>query len=412
MRKRTLAILFVAAFLFRLAVAAESGMFERIIRTETEGIALNVANSGQYALYFSPTAYDTPIFPFFLAGLFRLFGSGSLDLALNVILACLVCSLRCVLVPMFAIEAGLEPGAALIAGWIGVLYIGALETEVRPGLDGPFVALALLGLLWAALRIWRSGSWRTRTHWGYFLFCGFAALFNPSVLPVIAGILVAGAIACPAAARQRYFGQAALAVAGVVIFIAPWAIRNDLTLGAPILTRSNFGTEFWVSNGPDRTFDHPYNYGTYHPSQNPEEARRVGELGEVEYNRLKFAEGLEWVRSDPGAYLSLTAIRFVSWWFPPRPLILLPLKLVISLLAFAGLRMMFRVSPIAAWLIVITWITFPDIYYLVQWSSRYRYPMDWQLLLCASLAIYAGWQALIRARRKTSPDLPAIAGTV
>jgi hypothetical protein len=41
-------------------------------------------------------------------------------------------------------------------------------------------------------------------------------------------------------------------------------------------------------------------------------------------------------------------------------------------LAFAGLWLMFKRQRLVAWLILITWITFPDIYYLVQWSSRYR----------------------------------------
>jgi hypothetical protein len=411
--KRTFVAFFALALVFRLAIAAESGVFHRIGRTEMEGIAMNVAAFGNYALYYGPTAYSTPVYPLFLAGLFRLFGTGLLAHAVNVTLACAVSALRCGLVPLFAIDAGLGRGAAMLAGCIGVFYIAALDTEIVGGLDGPFVAIALLVLTWAVMRMWRDRSWQTRAPWWFFAFCGFSALLNPSLLPVMGGLLLAGAVACPAPARRRYLWQAALAVVGVLVFLAPWAIRNYRVLGAPILTRSNFGTEFWVSNGPGRTFDHPHNYGTYHPSQNSYEASQVYQLGEVAYNRVRFAEAREWVRAHPGQYLRFTAERVASWWFPPRPRIALAPKLVLTLLAFAGLWLMFRRQPLVAWLFLIAWVTFPDAYYLVQWSSRYRYPMDWQILLCASVALSAAWQAVVRPvvrpRHQARRDVPTAA---
>ena len=51
-----------------------------------------------------------------------------------------------------------------------------------------FSLAALLLLIWAAIRIWRDGSWQTRTHWWFFPFCGFSVLLNPNLLPVIAGL--------------------------------------------------------------------------------------------------------------------------------------------------------------------------------------------------------------------------------
>jgi hypothetical protein len=408
LRRRTFVAFFVLALLLRLAIAAGTGVFPRIGRTEMEGIAMNVAAFGNYALYFGPTAYSTPVYPLFLAGLFKVFGTGLLAHAVNVTLACAASALRCALVALFAVDAGFGRGVAMVAGWLGVCYIGALDTEIVGGLDGPFVAIALLLLVWACMRLWRGRTWQTRTPWWFFVFCGFSALLNPSLLSVTAGLLLAGVIACPAPVRTRYLRQAALAVAGVLVFLLPWAIRNYLVLGSPILTRSNFGTEFWVSNGPGRTFDHPHNYETYHPSQNAFEASQVYQLGEVAYNRVRFAEAMEWVRAYPGKYLRLTAERIASWWFPPRPRIVLAPKLVLTLLAFAGLWLMFRRQPLVAWIILITWITFPDVHYLVQWSSRYRYPIDWQILLCASMALHAAWQEF-RRRQEARRGVPAAA---
>ena len=426
MRRRMFVVFFVLALVFRLtiALALRSGntstAVEAIARqfrgvaqrdiwngntvTEMEAIALNLAEFGDYNLNGVPTAHCTPLFPLYLAGIFSIFGTGLLAQFVKITLTCAVSALRCGLVPLFAIDAGLDPRIGALAGGIGVLYIGALETDISGGLDGPYVALALLILVWAILRMWRDGSWQTRTPWWFFAFCGFCALLNPNLLPVIGGFLLAGAVACPAAVRRRYLRQTALLALGILAFLLPWAIRNYWSLGAPVLTRSNFGIEFWVSNGPGRTFDLPHNYGTYHPSSSPIEADALGDLGEVEYNRLKLAEAIDWVRAHPGEFLRLTARRFAAWWFPPRPAILVAPLLVLTLLASTGLWLMFRLQPLVAWLFLLTWITFPDVYYIVQWSTRYRYPMDWQILLCASVALFAAWQW---AARRRSPGLAA-----
>jgi hypothetical protein len=117
---------------------------------------------------------------------------------------------------------------------------------------------------------------------------------------------------------------------------------------------------------------------------------------------------MAFVRTHPGNFLRLLAERIAAWWFPPHPPILLAPKLVLTLLAFAGLWRMFRRQPLIAWLFLITWLTFPDVYYLVHWSSRYRSPMDWQILFSASVALFAAWQA-IHSRREAPRDAPAVA---
>jgi len=400
LRRRMFMVFFVLALVLRLAVALASGMFHYPTRSEMEAIALNVVGYGGYDLFSGPTAYGTPVYPLYLAGLFGIFGTGLLAQIVKVTITCVVSALRCGLVPLFAIDAGLDPGIGALAGGISVIYISAVYTELSGGVDGPFVAIALLILVWAILRMWRDGSWQTRTPWWFFAFCGFCALLNPSLLPVMGGLLLAGAVACPAGARRRYLRQTALVALGILAFLLPWAIRNYGSVGAPIMTRSNFGIEFWVSNGgPDRTFNHPYNYDTYHPSQSPLEAAKLADLGEVEYSHMRLQDGIDWVRAHPGGFLRLTAERFAAWWFPPIPVILLPLKLAVTLLAFAGLWLMFRRQPMVAWLFLVTWMTFPDVYYIVHWSTRYRYPMDWQILLCASVALFAAYQAAIARRR-------------
>jgi hypothetical protein len=407
MRGRMFGAFFVAALLFRLGVATLVGAFHWFGRSEVEVIALNFVQTGDYSLYGVPSAYATPVFPLFLAGMFSVFGTGVLEKIVTVTLACAASALCCALLPLFLFDAGFDRRVALLAGGLSTLYIGSLETQIDGNVEGPYVAVALLVLIWAALRMWRDGWWQARTPWWLYAFCGFCALLNPNLIPVTVGLLLAGAIACPAAARRRYLRQAALAVLGILVFLAPWGVSNYLRLGAPILTRSNFGTEFWVSNGPGRTFDHPNNYHKFHPSQNNAEAARVADLGEVEYNRIKLAEGLAWVRSHPGEFARCTAQRIAAWWFPPHPPLVLAPKAVLTLAAFAGLWLMFRSHRLVAWLLAITWITFPAVYFLVHWSSRYRAPMEWQLLLSASVALVAAYRAVARPQKDATVQVPA-----
>ena len=221
MRRRMFMVFFVLALVLRLAVALASGMFHYPTRSEMEAIALNVVGYGGYDLFSGPTAYGTPVYPLYLAGLFGIFGTGLLAQIVKVTITCVVSALRCGLVPLFAIDAGLDPGIGALAGGISVIYISAVYTELSGGVDGPFVAIALLILVWAILRMWRDGSWQTRTPWWFFAFCGFCALLNPSLLPVMGGLLLAGAVACPAGARRRYLRQTALVALGILAFLLP-----------------------------------------------------------------------------------------------------------------------------------------------------------------------------------------------
>ncbi len=396
-------------------MAWEAGFFERLApRTEAEAIALSVVETGEYSNPFpnftGPTAHLTPVYPLFLASIFGLFGTGLLAEGVKICLTSSASAFRCALLPLFAIDAGLGPRIGVVAGCLSVAYIGALDTEIRGGTDGSWLALSVLIIVWASVRIWRDERWKTRTPWRFFLLCGFAALLDPSVLAVIGGFVLAGLVACASGWRKRYLLQATLLTSTIAMFLLPWAVRNYLSLDAPIWTRSNFGMEFWISNGPGRTFDLSSNPGFLrHPSNSPAEAAEMAELGEVRYNRLKFHEAMDWARAHPTVFLGLTARRFAAWWFPPgsNPFIR-SARTVFSLVALLGFYPLFRRFPLPGWLFLLTWITFPDIYYLIQWSSRYRFPIDWQLLVCASVTLSIVYMKLARMGAwQTAPSLDA-----
>lgn len=414
---RTFAWIFALSLVLRIVVAWFSGELLTRYPTEMMKIAKSVVQTGEYAdPYIVPsglTAHSPPLFPLLLAGLLAAFDQAAISQIATSVFACIASALRCGLVPLFALDAGLTPPMALVAGVISVFYIGALQTEVNGSLDGPYVALALLGIVWMSLRLWRSRSWQASIPWPFFLLCGLSVLLNPQVVPVLAALLVLGWWQCAAPHRARFLKLSALLAACMFLILLPWGIRNWIQLGSPILTRSNLGMELWIANGPGRTYDIVSN-ARYHPDVNPDEANELVRVGEVAYNREKMQQVLTWIRENPQPFAHLAAQRFVAWWFPPGNIFIRVGKALLTLFAFAGLWILLRGACSPDWhpdwrpdwrltgaLFACTFLTFPDLFYVIQWSSRYRLPMDWELIVCASVALVTLFEG-----RGRSPELP------
>jgi hypothetical protein len=53
----------------------------------------------------------------------------------------------------------------------------------------------------------------------------------------------------------------------------------------------------------------------------------------------------------------------------------------------AGLYLLYLRHRAAALLILGIWICYPPVYYIMLWSSRYRYPINWTFMLTAAVAL-------------------------
>ena len=396
---RVFAFVFAVSFGMRMAVAWLSGYLFHMRLTEMLLIALTLAGGHGYADPYGfnsgPTAHSTPPFPLLLAAVFAIFGAGRLGQAVLSTMACAASALRCALTPAFVEDAGLGRGVTIIAAVLSVLYIGALRTEVSGGVDAPLVSLSLLIIVWTSFRLWRSGDWRNRTPVGFLTFCGFSCLLNPQVIPVIGGIFVAGVVACDTKFRRRLVLLGVTQAFCICFFLLPWGVRNWVEFDAFVPLRSNLGMELSMSNGPGRAVEMADNEKFY-PTVNHEEALKLFHAGEVEYNRQKMEEALAWIGENPGEFARLSLLRFVAWWFPRGNAAIVFGKGALTVFAFAGLWLMWRPHRSIAVLFAVTWITLPDLYYFIHWSSRLRYPMDWQLLVCASVTLDALWRRFRR----------------
>lgn len=400
------AAIFAAAFLFRAMIAWRAGYFTTIEPDEMVKIAYSLAATGRFADPYSiptgPTAHTMPVYPLYLALLFKTFGTGVVGETVKVLIACAASALRCALLPLFAKAVNVPARVGVIAGVLSIFYLSALQTEIRGSWDHPWLALVLMGLTWMSIRIWRSGEWKQRVPWAYALLWGVAVLMYASFLPLLLCLLLMGGLVCGRSDIRRYLALSSLVLLCVAAVSLPWVARNYRELGALVLTRSNLGLELWVSNGPGAAFDMATNlaWRRPHPSTVQEEARLVATLGEVEYNHRRLREALAWIKENPGEFTSLSLRRFFAWWFPPAPPFIRTLfGAVLTLVAFCGLVLLLRADRLTGVLFLTTWISLPLLYYFIQWSTKYRLPMEWQLLFTASITASALWDVYLSRRQ-------------
>jgi hypothetical protein len=130
-----------------------------------------------------------------------------------------------------------------------------------------------------------------------------------------------------------------------------------------------------------------------HPSRYRPATEKLLAQGEIAFNEDRKREAIEWIRSHPQQFASMTAQRTIHFWFPPGRNRAHALALAgFTLLAFAGLFILWRQRSPAFAITAVVWVMYPLLYYIIQWSSRYRQPIDWSLILCAGVAVYEAYR--------------------
>jgi hypothetical protein len=358
-------------------------------RWEIPAVAMALYERGEFAdpycLPTGPTAHMPPFQPALMAAIYHLLGPTLVAGYLTWLIAIASYGVMYAMLPWLGEKLGLGARAGLVGGLVGALV------PRWPGFTEGLAAVAI-GLMGAAfLRRWGSGQ---ATSGGSFLLglaLGLSFHVTPSLLPVALGLVAFEVVWLREPRRWRW---AALTLLGMTLACVPWTWRNYQALGGPFFIRSNFGLELRMGNheGAGATLDLSARGGTErHPRTNVEEARKVQELGELEYMRQAGREATEWIRSHPASFLRLTGLRVAQFWLGPigdRPVALA--TTLLTLLAGLGAwraRPLLSVPQRAA--ILIPLATFPLVYYLVGYEARYRQPVDGLLLLLAAAAVVA-----------------------
>jgi len=356
-----------------------------------------------------PTAWMSPVYPYIVAAVFRVFGiytaaSAVVLLSLNALTSALTC------IPIFFIaRRTLDERAAKWSGWGWVFFPYAVYFPVERIWE-TWLATLLLSLLFLfALHLENRSE--ARPWLGFGMLSGLAALTSPaivSVLPFLGGWI------CYRLHRRRraWFRPATFAALAFILFVSPWFIRNYLTFHRFIPFRDNIGMVLRLGTKGATTHWAPYDLGPWHSDAEWEQFQRLGELG---YMDKEQKQAVEFIGGHPGWYAWTSLRRMVYMWTgfwsfdrvylaqepldPPNII----LSTIFTALALIGLWRAFRFEPAIAVLYALVLISFPVVYYVTSPEVYYRRPIDPLIVILAASLVPA--RKLKREAREELEDL-------
>jgi 4-amino-4-deoxy-L-arabinose transferase-like glycosyltransferase len=338
-----------------------------------------------------PTAWIAPLYPFLLAGIFKLFGVYSL-LSSWIALAINSCfsALNSVVVYRIA-DRLFGRRAALWSGWLWAAFPYAWYWAIHWQWETSLAMLLLSCVILLSLKI--AGvrtSWSQelaeipRRDWIWFgVANGTIALTNPSLLLFLP---FAGVWALVHNARRERLSRALLSAtfAGLIFLamLTPWIVRNALVFDKFIPVRGNFWNELHLGNteGTDGLWAW---WG--HPSHNPVELESYRRLGEVGYMERAKQQTKADIARNPKHFVRACFNRFLYYWYDtPREdrdlgsfsFVRNLLFAFTSVVAFLGAGLMLWRRHPAAWLFAWLLISVPFVYYFTFPHPRYRAPLE------------------------------------
>ncbi|HET6142271.1 MAG TPA: hypothetical protein VFE02_02100 [Candidatus Acidoferrales bacterium] len=350
-----------------------------------------------------------PIYVYFMAAVFKIFGIYSKSAAICILSIGSLCSaLTCI--PIYLIGKQLVGiRAARWACWFWVPFPPALYFSAdRMWYFG--AATLLVGLL--VLYAFRLAHSTSLWEWtGFGALTGFAVLMNPVILTIFP--FLAGWACYRLQKIGKQWGlQAGLCVLIFCAALAPWLIRNYEVFHRPVFLRDDFWLEFYVGN----VGNWPYRWnGSIHPSMNSGELQEYIASGELAYMAHKKVQAVAYVKAHPGLFLWRTMRRFLYVWtgfwtlHSEYPSVLLGLTINFCYIAFTTLAGVgwwkaYQLHPDKAILLAVVLFVFPGVYYITHIEMGYRHPLDPILVLLFAYALVPA-PAMATSRISSKSDL-------
>jgi len=362
---------------------------------ETGWIAASIAagkgfSSPLPSLETGPTAWLSPIFPYIVAGIFKVWGIFSFKSHVAIqTLNCVFSALT--ILPIYATaKRTFGAGVAVLSSWLWVILPSAWHVPIADIWDTSLTALWFALLFWATVALRKEAQ---PTRWAaYGALFAAGILINASLLAVLPFFLVWLAWQ----AREHSLPWLRLPIVTVLIFVlgvAPWTVRNYLTFGKLIPVRSNFDFELWLGNNPSASDWRSFNS---HPGVDRAEAAGYARLGEIAYVQSKGRIARGFIRSHPAKTLRSTVERAVSYWLsvsdrpgetwsgePAYLKVLLLMNMAMILFSWLGLAAVWRQRNRFAVLYLVALIFYPVIFYVTHPLARYRFPLEPILVVLA-----------------------------
>jgi Dolichyl-phosphate-mannose-protein mannosyltransferase len=364
---------------------------------ESGNIAYSIATGHGFASPFrvptGPTAWTTPVYPFLLAGIFRLFGTYTFNafvvaVGLNILLVSLAC------VPLYYAArkvGGIKVAAG--AAWLWAIFPNAILIPVESLWEASLSALLVAMILWATLRLAELSSTVAWSLYGFLW--GFTLMTNPSIAAVLPFLI--GWLLWRKRGQIEWF-RPAIAVSIMVLCCVPWTIRNYRVFHAFVPLRSVAGLPLWLGNNEHAQARWS---GQFHPIVDSGERARYISLGEIAYMREKRDLAIGYMLENPDRQFQLMSRRFLAFWcggtpYPWQDFVennsvqfryVLLFNVAVALGALAATIFLIREKspywlPLAAFPAI-----FPVTYYLTMVVPRYKLPIDPVLMLLTAVAV-------------------------
>jgi 4-amino-4-deoxy-L-arabinose transferase-like glycosyltransferase len=369
-----------------------------------------------------PTAWEPPLYPYLMAGVFKLFGVYSIAsawmlLGLNSLFSTLTG------IPVYGIA--YRTFGERVAVWSA--YAWALNPyvwywSIHWIWDTTFTPLVLTSIFLLALllagageasgapvrpglrRFWRRFRAAAAVPWVLFgALYAIGALANPTMLAFLpfCGLWIW---------RQRYRrglpSLAGVVVSSVVFFLvlSPWVIRNYQVFGRFVFLRDDFGLQLRLGNGP---YADGMLMAYLQPNLNRLELEKFQRMGELAYAEASKRQAYDWIHAHPARFAVISLKRFFYYWngVPRATSSLAPVDfrtsafLATSVLAIWGAIRAVRHNKPAAWLFAGLLLFYPTVYYFVFPHARYRHPIEPMLTI---LVVYL----LSEVRWRVRPWVP------
>lgn len=351
----------------------------RVGRSIAEGHGFSSPYRGQTG----PTAWEPPLYPFLIGGVFRVFGiytsaSAWVLLSINSLFATLTC------IPIFFIAR--KTFDERVAFWSAVgwgLNPYVWYWSVHWIWDTTFTPLVLACLFWIALEL---QDWPGVRGWLLFgLLFGVGALANPTML---AFLPFCGLWTWWRRHRNGLPSFAGVALASVAFWmvLTPWLVRNYEVFHRFVFIRDDFGLQVRLGNGPGAD---GMLMSYLLPNLDWQEFERFQRMGELQYAEDCKRRSFAWVRENPERFAAITLKRFFYYWngVPRETGSTAPIDfrmsgfLASSVLALWGMGRAVHQKRPGAWLFAGLVLTYPTIYYFVFPHARYRHPIEAELVV-------------------------------
>ena len=377
-----------------------------------------------------PTAWLPPLYPLLMAAAFKVFGVYTraaalalmvVDSALSAAVAPAVYEIAARTFDARGIARRASKHAAPVALWsagLWAVYPAALQYAVHWIWE---MSLTTCLFAWAIVVVLRlrgvgeGGEFANPTHddgtvvngapteiverglglwFGLGVLWGLIALSNASLLLCLPTMMIW--VAWPELRKWRLGGKtiagAVLTCVAFAAVMAPWVVRNERAMHAFVLTRDNFGVEFYNSS---LLSNDGLPWGTAMPLwQGDPVFRKYEQMGEVKFAQMRQQEAIANLRSHPGMFARWTLDRFLFFWdgtphaengHAAQEYLRRLSYSFLSACGLLGLALMLWRRVGGAGLFALVFALVPLVYYVVTVQPRFRHPME---PLIAVLAVY------------------------